>query len=143
MVWNEMLKVQIFTIGKNKEPWLKEGLNMYQNRLKGKIEIHFEIFRSIPELESSVKKKSRYICLDPVGDCLTSEELSDYLYNKHGGEIIFVIGGPEGLSPSIIKSAFKKLSFSTLTFTHQNIRLMLVEQLYRSYEIFKGSHYHK
>lgn len=138
-----MLKVQIFTIGKHKEPWLKEGLDMYQNRLKGKMDIHFEIFRSDSELEAAVRKLTHYICLDPLGHQWTSEELSHYLYRKHEGTVVFVIGGPEGLSPSLINSSLKKISFSTLTFTHQNIRLMLLEQLYRSYEIFKGSHYHK
>jgi 23S rRNA (pseudouridine1915-N3)-methyltransferase len=138
-----MLKVQIYTIGKHKESWLKEGIAMYQTRLKGKMEIFFEIFRTTKELEEALLKVPRYICLDPLGERWKSEELSHYLYTKHEGILLFVIGGPEGLTPSIIASAAKKISFSTLTFTHQNIRLMLLEQLYRSYEIFKGSLYHK
>ena len=138
-----MLKIQIFTIGKHKESWLKEGLAMYEGRLKGKMDIHFEIFRSLTELENGIQKVSRYICLDPEGERWKSEDLSNYLYTKHEGPVIFIIGGPEGLSPSITSQATKKLSFSSLTFTHQNIRLMLLEQLYRSYEIFKGSFYHK
>ncbi len=138
-----MLKVQIFTIGKHKEAWLKEGLDMYQTRLKGKIDIHFEIFRNLAEMELALKKIPYYITLDPLGDRWTSEELSSYLYTKHEGVLFFVIGGPDGLSSSIVAASQKKLSFSSLTFTHQNIRLMLLEQLYRSYEIFKGSLYHK
>ncbi|MBM3201933.1 MAG: 23S rRNA (pseudouridine(1915)-N(3))-methyltransferase RlmH [Chlamydiae bacterium] len=138
-----MLKVQIYTIGKHKESWLKEGLKMYQDRLKGKVEIFFEIFRNNEEMITALSKVPRYICLDPLGERWRSEDLSNYIYTKHEGVLVFVIGGPEGLPDSLISGATKKLSFSSLTFTHQNIRLMLIEQLYRSYEIFKGSLYHK
>lgn len=133
-----MLKIKIISPGKFKEPWLKEALAEYEKRLKGTVSIEWVLKETIPE--------APYLCLDPNGKTLTSPAFSKFLYQEWeacGSRLTFVIGGPEGLSPSILSGARHALSFSSLTFTHQAIRLLLLEQIYRATQIEKGTAYHK
>ena len=79
------------------------------------------------------------------------EEMSSYHFAKlieeirdfKGGKVQFVIGGPLGVSQKVLERADKAISFSKMTFTHQLIRLLLLEQVYRGFEILKGTEYHK
>lgn len=133
-----MLKIKIISPGKVKESWLKEALAEYEKRLTGTIAIEWIHKEIIPE--------APYICLDPNGKTLTSPSFSKFLYNEWeacGSRLTFVIGGPEGLSQNILSGARQILSFSSLTFTHQAIRLLLLEQIYRATQIEKGTGYHK
>ncbi|MCX6744185.1 MAG: 23S rRNA (pseudouridine(1915)-N(3))-methyltransferase RlmH [Candidatus Parcubacteria bacterium] len=86
------------------------------------------------------------IALHIMGKEISSEELSNLIKeikDFKGGKICFIIGGPLGLSQQVIAKVDLALSFSRMTFTHQMIRLVLLEQIYRSFEIIKGSDYHK
>ena len=92
-----------------------------------------------------VEKEVNVVALDPVGKQFTSEAFSAFLANcweEGGARLSIVIGGAEGLPPSL-KQRAKLVSLSSLTFTHQMTRLILLEQIYRALEIQKGSHYHK
>lgn len=91
-------------------------------------------------------KTEKFIALDPKGKPLTSLDFSKriQLYSLKGGSRInFVIGGPDGLSEMIKLQALEVWSLSPLTFTHQLTRIVLLEQIYRSYEISRNSNYHK
>ncbi len=135
-----MFKIKVITQGKVKETWLLEAISIYEKRLKGKMEIEWILS---DDLEERVLKEPSFIALDIQGKPLSSEQLSHNLFNLWGSRPVFVIGGAEGLSAKILQAAKYRISFSLLTFTHQMVRLLLVEQLYRALEIEEGSSYHK
>jgi 23S rRNA (pseudouridine1915-N3)-methyltransferase len=137
-----MIKVKIFTIGKTKEPWLQEALEEYTKRLQPYMTIDWHLAKSDSQLSLLLEKEPSYICLDPSGRSFTSTAFSKWLY-KQGSRLIFAIGGAEGFSENIRANASFLLNLSSLTFTHQLTRLILLEQLYRAVEIEKGTSYHK
>ncbi len=86
------------------------------------------------------------VALHLMGVQKTSEEFADLIEENRdfkGAKICFIIGGPLGLSQNVLNKADLVLSFSKMTFTHQLIRLLLLEQIYRGFEILKGTGYHK
>jgi 23S rRNA (pseudouridine1915-N3)-methyltransferase len=108
-----MYKISIFSVGKTKESWLVEALSEYEGRLRSQVEIEWILV-----------------------------QLHDWL-EARGSRLVFLIGGAEGISPSLLSKAFAKISFSKMTLTHQMVRLLLLEQIYRAVEIRKGTGYHK
>jgi 23S rRNA (pseudouridine1915-N3)-methyltransferase len=141
-----MFKIKIFTIGKTKEAWLKEALLEYSQRLASSLSIEWIYAKDAEQLCALLKKETSFICLDPLGKAYSSEEFSTFLFHQliaKGARLAFVIGGPSGIPKEIVDRATHLVSFSRLTFTHQLIRLLLLEQIYRACEIEKGSAYHK
>lgn len=136
-----MFKVKVLTIGKCKEKWLVEALAEYEKRLQGKVAIEWRLAKDDAQLIEWTKGE-KIIALDPKGELFTSEMWSEKMV-KLGLRLTFVIGGAEGLPPEILKGARWKWSLSPLTFTHQITRLILVEQIYRAWEIENGGRYHK
>lgn len=136
-----MFKVKVLTIGKWNESWLKAATQEYEKRLQGKLTIQWILLKDDEELLRSTESIP-YIALHPQGKLLSSSEWSQKMM-KLGLRLNFLIGGPEGLPAPILEKALFQWSLSPLTFTHQIARLILVEQLYRSIEIERGSRYHK
>ena len=134
-----MHNIKILTIGKTKEPWLIEALAEYEKRLTPHAKISFELVRSDDALVQKASSEPNPICLDPTGQSHTSESFAALIttHSRH----TFVIGGADGLPPPL--RTYPLLSLSPLTFTHQVTRLILYEQIYRAFEINRGSHYHK
>jgi 23S rRNA (pseudouridine1915-N3)-methyltransferase len=157
--------ISIVTVGKLKEKYLKQGIEEYVKRLNSyaKIEI-FEVPdekapEELSEVEmEQVKQKegerilakihqdTYVIALAINGKLKSSEELAENLdklatYGK--SKVAFVIGGSLGLSEEVLKRADEQLSFSKMTFPHQLMRLILVEQIYRAFRINRGEPYHK
>ena len=140
-----MIKIKILFVGKTKEKWLEEACSEYLKRLSPVIQVYFAWARDTPQLIDWAQKEESIISLDPKGETFTSEEFSHYLagqWEKQGGRLTLIIGGAEGL-PKEIKERGNLISLSSLTFTHQITRLILIEQIYRASEIQKGSSYHK
>jgi 23S rRNA (pseudouridine1915-N3)-methyltransferase len=140
-----MIKVKILSVGKTREPWLEEALGEYFKRLQKTIAFECVWVKDDAQLHASANKDSLIICLDPAGKLMTSETFADFFGKQveaGGARLTFVIGGPDGLPESLRKN-YPLISFSLLTFTHQLTRLILVEQIYRSMEILKGSKYHR
>lgn len=140
-----MFKIKIFSIGKTKEAWLESAISEYLKRLQPIASIECLWCKSDAQLIEMAKKENCYICLDPKGPAMTSEAFSTLLTStleKGGSRLTFVIGGAEGL-PKELKEHASLLSLSSMTFTHQLTRLVLIEQIYRAFEIAKGSNYHK
>ncbi|WP_066296103.1 23S rRNA (pseudouridine(1915)-N(3))-methyltransferase RlmH [Bacillus sp. FJAT-29937] len=159
------MNIPIITVGKLKEKYLKQGIDEYLKRLSAyaKVEIIEVPDEKAPEELSEtemlqVKQKegerilakinpdAHVIALAIEGKMKSSEELADTLdklatYGK--SKVAFVIGGSLGLSEDVLKRADEKLSFSKMTFPHQLMRLVLVEQVYRAFRIIKGAPYHK
>lgn len=95
---------------------------------------------------SKIKEKDFVILLDLKGKMLTSEQLSEKIeeiQTYHGSQITFVIGGSLGISQEVIQRSNYRWKLSDLTFPHQLVRLMIVEQIYRSFKIMKNEPYHK
>lgn len=140
-----MIKIKILSVGKTKEKWLNDACDEYLKRLSPSIQIESSWAKDDAQLIEWSQKEPSYISLDPKGRLFTSEELALFLnqeWEKRGARLTFIIGGAEGL-PSEIRQKGHLISLSPLTFTHQITRLVLIEQIYRTTEICKGSPYHK
>ncbi len=159
------MNITIITVGKLKEKYLKQGIDEYMKRMSAyaKMEIVELPDEKAPETLSEIemlqiKEKegqrilakvnpdAHVIALAIEGKMKTSEELADTLdklatYGK--SKITFIIGGSLGLSKEVMQRADEALSFSKMTFPHQLMRLILVEQVYRAYRINRGEPYHK
>lgn len=141
-----MYKIKIATVGKAKEPWLQDALEEYTARLKPVAMIEWTLAKNSQKLKQLLQDEGPYLCLDPKGKLYSSEQFSSFLINQlqvHGSRLTFVIGDAEGLPEDIRSQATALLSLSPMTFTHQMTRLVLLEQIYRGFEINKGSAYHK
>lgn len=158
------MKITIVAAGKLKEKYLSQGIGEFLKRLtpfaQMKIlEIHEEKMKDNPSeaekqktlsvegerLLRQVPSGSYLIVLDVYGKELSSEELAariDQLGLQGRSSITFLIGGAFGLSKEVRAAADELLSFSRMTFTHQMVRLLLVEQIYRAFKINRGEKYH-
>ena len=159
------MDIRIVAVGKLKERYLRDGINEYRKRLShyGHIEIVEAREESAPESLSekemeqvktregaSLMKLCRpgacRVALAIEGDRLSSEEFARYIRDLETGGISrmdMIIGGSLGLSREVLTSADRRLSFSSMTFPHQLMRLILLEQLYRAAKINRGEVYHK
>ena len=159
------MRVSIVCVGKIKEKYLKLGIDEFSKRLSKycKLEVIELDDEKAPEnlsdkemlmikekegkkILSKIKDNSHVIALAIDGKNLSSEELAETI-DKLGirgiSHIVFVIGGSLGLAEAVLKRADYKLSFSKMTFPHQLMRVILLEQIYRAYRIMKNEPYHK
>ncbi len=143
--------IKIICVGKVKEKYLRDGIDDYLKRITKyhKIEV-IEINDSNIEEEAKgivkyINTKDYVITLEIEGNMISSKELSNMIDKTFitNSNIDFIIGGSEGLSSSIKNISNYKLSFSKLTFPHQLFRLVLLEQIYRSFKILNNETYHK
>jgi 23S rRNA (pseudouridine1915-N3)-methyltransferase len=159
------MNINIITVGKLKEKYLKEGIDEYKKRLTRyctleMVEVPDE---KAPENLSTkeeeqiklregagilkhIKDSTYVIALEINGTNLSSESLAGLIENlgiEGTSNLAFVIGGSLGLSPEVLSRANYKLSFSKMTFPHQLMRLILIEQIYRGFRIINGEPYHK
>lgn len=148
------LQIKIRIVGRKNgsEQWLEDAYTMYETRLPIQVETIWH--KSNEDLVKGVttdrEKGHSVVLLDPTGKTVTSERFSDNMYewlDRGGSRMAFVIGGAEGLPTELKYPAsgpeLELLSLSSLTFTHQFARTLLMEQIYRATEIRKGSGYHK
>lgn len=159
------MKITLLTVGKIKEKYFVDAIAEYSKRLSRycKLEIIQVADEKTPDgageaIENQIKEKegerilsnikdgSYVVALAIDGNMLDSEELAAKI-EKWGvsgvSQIVFVIGGSLGLSKAVLNRADYKLSFSKMTFPHQLMRVVLLEQIYRSYRIIQNEPYHK
>jgi 23S rRNA (pseudouridine1915-N3)-methyltransferase len=136
-----MFKVKIYTVGKCKEAWLQEALSEYEKRLSRKMEIEWVLAKNDADLSEKLPRDVPWISLDVKGELADSPTLSRKLLQN--SRLHFLIGGAEGVAQELLNKSAWRWSLSPLTFTHQMVRLLLVEQLYRALEIDAGTSYHK
>lgn len=136
-----MYRIKIISVGKNKEPWLISALTEYEKRLTGQMRIEWILKKTDAELEKAAIEEKNFYCLDPLGISYTSEQFSTFVTKQ--STVTFLIGGAMGISSKVKSLSQGLISLSSLTFTHQHTRLILIEQLYRALEIQKGTEYHK
>lgn len=149
--------IKIICIGKIKEDYLKQAVSDYCTRLSKYtrlelIELPDEALKDkvkCIELEGAnilnhIKERDYVITLEIDGPQYTSTEFASYLSQAElSGNLTFIIGGSYGLSAAVKMRSNKKISFSKLTFPHQLFRVILLEQIYRSYKIRNNETYHK
>jgi len=149
--------IEIICVGKIKEKFFDQAILEYQKRLSKYTKLKIT---EIPDFNldevSTIKKeseiiiskldnKSYKICMDINGEQLSSVDLSKKIENTliTNSDITFIIGGSYGLSDEVKKICNYRLSFSKLTFPHQLFRIILLEQIYRSFKIINNETYHK
>lgn len=149
--------IKVITVGKIKEKYLVDAIDEYKKRISKYTNIsiievpdeNYDIEKTLTKEKESilkyVKEKDYVITLEIEGESVTSTELSKKIENIfiNHSDICFIIGGSYGLHEDIKKLSNYKLSFSKLTFPHQLFRVMLLEQIYRSYKIINNESYHK
>jgi len=155
------MRITLLTVGKSTDSHLIKLQEEYQNRLKYYIPFEMTV---IPELKNTknlsiseqlekeadlilkqLETSDEVVLLDEKGIQFTSVGFSDYLSKKmlaSHKRMVFVVGGPYGFSDRVYQRANGKVSLSAMTFSHQMIRLIFVEQLYRAMTILKGEPYH-
>lgn len=157
----DLMKITLLTVGKTDKEWVREGLDIYVSRLK-----HYIPFSvvEIPELKNvsaltrdqiktregelilkNIRPTEDVILLDERGKEYSSTELAKIIQDKlsYGNrDIVYVIGGAYGFSDQVYKRADSKLSLSRMTFSHQMVRAIFAEQIYRAFTIMRGEPYH-
>lgn len=146
--------------GKTRDPFIKEGVELFRKRL-----IHYVPFKieTLPDLKKTrnlsmkevqnqeaalmlkgLRSSDYVVLLDERGKEFNSISFAEHLNALEGrvNHLVFVIGGPYGFSEEIYQRAQARISLSKLTFSHQLVRVIFMEQLYRAYTILKGEPYH-
>jgi len=155
------MKIKLLAIGKTDNKNLIQLIDEYQNRLKHYIKFELEIIphiKNVKNLSEHQQKEKEgelilaklqntdcLVLLDDKGKHYTSVEFSKYLQKKMNAgikQLVLVIGGPYGFSEAVYKKSTGKISLSKMTFSHQMIRLFIVEQLYRGFSILRNEPYH-
>ncbi len=161
----EEMNIDILAVGKIKEKYLNEGIGEYSKRLSRYCSLNIievddekspenlsdkemEMIKAKEgeKLMSKIPSGAFVVALAIEGKQLSSEALSEKISDimvDGNSHIVFVIGGSLGLSGEILKRANLKLSFSKMTFPHQLMRMILLEQIYRSFRIMRNEPYHK
>lgn len=154
------MQIDLITVGKLKEKYLKEAQKEYLKRLSKFTKINLIEIPDEPceygeelvqkkeseKINKKIKPKTYLIILDIKGKNISSIEFSekiDTITMRGYSHITFIIGGSYGLSTSIKEKSDYQLSFSKMTFPHQLFQIMLLEQIYRSYKIINNQTYHK
>jgi len=158
------VKVEIIAVGKMKKSYLKQGISEFKKKLNKHVKFKItevsakRISNNLSQAEQNkIKEKEANsliaklddraynLALDPTGKPMTSKGLAKSINNlklRGYSKFQFIIGGALGLHDNLIKATDYKLSLSTMTFTHQMVRLIMMEQIYRAVKINKGEPYH-
>jgi 23S rRNA (pseudouridine1915-N3)-methyltransferase len=154
------MRITLIESGKTRDPFIREGVEQFRKRV-----VHYVPFgiETIPDLKNTrnltmkevqnqeaalmlkrIKPADYLVLLDERGQEHTSISFAEYLNSLEGKvkQLVFVIGGPYGFSEEVYRRANAKLSLSKLTFSHQLVRVIFMEQLYRAYTLLKGDPYH-
>ena len=155
------MKIQLWSIGKNHEPYVKAGVEEFTKRISNYFKVEWNLI-PVPKnagmmSEMDLKKKEGelilewlnaddyLVALDERGKEISSEKLADFIQtraNESTRRIVFLIGGAFGLDQAVLKRANFTWSLSPLVFPHQLVRLILAEQVYRACTIIKNEKYH-
>lgn len=147
------MKIKLITVGKIKDKGLQSLIYDYQKQIKDLEIIELDDEKASDGMEkeglkilSKIAPDDYVISLAIEGKMMDSVEFSqliDHVFTHQSSSIVFIIGGSYGLSNQIKSKSKQLISFSRMTFPHQLMRLILVEQIYRAFSILKGHPYHK
>ena len=154
------MRITLIACGRTKDSFIKEGVDLFCRRVIKYVPFKIETLPDLKQTRSltmkevqnqeggqilkRVKKGDFMILLDERGKQYDSIGLAEYLNGLEGrvNQLLFVIGGPYGFSDEVYARADASVSLSKLTFSHQLVRVIFMEQLYRAYTILKGEPYH-
>lgn len=155
------MNIKLVVVGKTEEKYLREGIDIFEKRLKFYIPYEMVIIPSLKDTKNlspqmvkdregemilkQVAKADKVVLFDEKGKEFRSLEYADFLQkNMNSGikTLAFVVGGAFGFSDEVYNKADLKIAMSKMTFSHQMIRLMIVEQIYRAFTILKNEPYH-
>ncbi len=155
------MKIVLLAIGKTSEAYLKEGIDKFTKRLGHYIPFELRTIQDVktsrgisPEKQkqmegelilNNISSGDHVVLLDERGKQLTSREFANYLDRKMSIEpknFYFIIGGPYGFSKEVYERANELISLSSMTFSHEMVRLFMTEQIYRAMTILRGEPYH-
>ena len=154
------MKITLCSIGRTQTSYLKEGIAIYIDRLKHYGKVEWVELPDVPNKGLSkeqlkqkegelilrhLRNEDELYVLDEAGKSLSSRAFAEWLQKRMNAgtkSIVFQIGGAFGFSDEVYARAQGKISFSAMTFSHEMIRLLLVEQLYRGFTILRGESYH-
>ncbi|MBO7507563.1 MAG: 23S rRNA (pseudouridine(1915)-N(3))-methyltransferase RlmH [Paludibacteraceae bacterium] len=155
------MRITLLTVGKTNDLSFKNAISEYQKRLKFYISFDIEEIPSLKNTknltEDNQKQKEgelilkylqpedEVVLLDDKGSEFTSKQFASYIEKKSASglkRLVFVVGGPYGFSQEVYQRANDKVSLSRMTFSHQMVRLVFTEQLYRAMTIIRGEPYH-
>jgi len=155
------MRLQLLVIGKTSQDFVQQGLDEFCSRLAHYFPFELQIIPDIKNtkhlpVEQQKEKEGQWILQSfQAGDCIvlldengkefTSSKFAEYIEKKtHAGikRLVFVIGGAYGFSPAVYEAAHEKIALSKMTFSHQLIRLIFIEQLYRAMTILHNEPYH-
>jgi 23S rRNA (pseudouridine1915-N3)-methyltransferase len=159
------MQIRVIAVGKTRERYLAEGIAEYEKRLRPYVKLQFTVIadekrpagisaaneelirgREGERILEAIPPGAAVVALDVRGRLLSSEDLALRLRDweiSGKNSIVFVIGGDLGLPDTVLSRADLRLSISPMTFTHQMVRLILLEQIYRAEKINRGEPYHK
>lgn len=141
-----MIRVDIISVGNLKEKYLREACAEYEKRLGAYCSLHNLTFRDDGDIIPLLSRKALKIALCVEGKEISSEDFAKKISDSAVSgvsHIQFVIGASEGLTEGVKSTCDRRLSFSKMTFPHQLMRVILLEQLYRAFNINSGGRYHK
>ena len=155
------MKITLLTVGKTDKDWVKQGIDIYASRMKHYFPFSIVEITELKNVSSlsqdqiktkegelilkNVKPADDVILLDERGREFSSMEFAKVLQDKIsyiGKDIVFVIGGAYGFSEAVYNRADSKISLSKMTFSHQMVRAIFAEQIYRAFTIMRGEPYH-
>jgi 23S rRNA (pseudouridine1915-N3)-methyltransferase len=152
------LRIRILWVGKTRQEWVRRGVEEYADRIKKYAPIEFAEareekgaseeagrLRECERLKKLLPKQGKIVLLDEKGDAMTSPEFASFIAKHRDSgipEMTFLIGGAYGFPESLRKEADRIISLSSMTFTHQMVRIFLLEQIYRGFTIINGEPYH-
>ena len=155
------MKIEFWVVGKTNETYLREGMAIFQKRLKRYLKFEMILISDIKNAKNLSSKQIKQkegdkildkvnngdflVLLDEKGKSFNSVQFSQYLekqFLQSHHKIIFLVGGAYGFSPAIYQRANQKIALSSMTFSHQMVRLFFLEQLYRAMTIMKNEPYH-
>jgi 23S rRNA (pseudouridine1915-N3)-methyltransferase len=152
------VRLKLLWVGKTQEPWVRAGIDEYAGRIRRYLPL--EILeareekgaaapamrdRECERLAKLLPKGARLVVLDERGEQMTSPEFAAFLSRSRDqgiSDLVFAIGGAYGFSDGFRGQAFKSVSLSKMTLTHQMVRVFLLEQIYRGFTIINGEPYH-
>jgi 23S rRNA (pseudouridine1915-N3)-methyltransferase len=155
------VKIQLWSIGKEHDPYIRDGIAVFQKRLQHYVDFEVKLIPtvkqaaslSVPELKKQEAKiimdmlqpTDFLLALDEKGKMMTTVQFADFLQQRNNAgtrQLIILIGGAFGIDQTLLQRAQQQMSLSPLTFPHQLVRLIFTEQLYRAYTVLNREKYH-
>lgn len=156
-----MLHIHLLSIGERMPAWVDQGYEDYIKRLPAHIKVNLSAIAALKRNKSSdldkvlqtecqklkqfIPKDAYVIALDRLGKVFSSREWAEFLleWQENYKDVVFMIGGPEGIDQTCLQQAHQVWSLSSLTFPHSLVRLIFIEQIYRAYTIIQQHPYHR